>query len=181
MAQIIPYSVKEKLPRDLYYPVKCSELESCLLEFGTGDVFLHLHQGPWRVFGDTPREHLLPEGDFHLLELRFDPEQPYSPYDPPLWRDLEERRVVWSRVYAVPRGATNVSGLWREVFQTARVDALRRVARPDLWANRWKMRFLLRGPEQAVEVWLERWTGVRREDPQRWRLEVPLVGAGGGE
>jgi len=180
MAQIIPHIVKDRLPRELYFPLKYHHLEECLTGYVTGDVFLDVYESTWRTFRDTPPEHRLPEGDHHLLHLRFDPEEPPSRDDPEPWRDLAERTVVHARVYAVPLGAMTPGSQWREVLRSALADALHRLAAPDLWANRWELHILLREQERAVEVWMDRWTGVRHEDPQRWRIDVPIAAAEGG-
>jgi hypothetical protein len=180
MAQIIPHIVKEKLPRELHFPLKYHELEECLAAHLAGDVFLDVHESTWRVYRDTPVEHRLPPDDHHLLQLRFDPEEPRSPHDPEPWRDLAERTVVHARLYAVPHAAMIPGGLWRELLRGALADALRRLAAPGLWAHRWELRVLLRGDERALEVWLDRWTGVRHEEPQRWRIDVPVANAEGG-
>jgi hypothetical protein len=164
----------------LCFSLKYRELEACFDDYEVEDLVLQVLQTIWHHNPWTPAEYLLPEGDYHLLIVSFNPEAPNIPLSRATLESRKERTLVYARVFAVPREALMPGSVWRETLRTALTGALHRLARPNLWASRWQLEFVGRGTERLVEVKMEWWTGLRPEETQRWSVPVPRPDTEGG-
>lgn len=180
MRRAEPHISKTKLPHGWCYSLKYRELEACFDEFEVADLELRVSQEIGRQNRWTAAEYLLPEGDYHLLHVYFDPEGSNIPLSREVLQSRAERTLVDARVFALPREVLVPGNLWRETLCSALTRALRRLARPDLWASRWDLWFIGKGTERVVDVKMEWWTGLRPEETQRWSVPVPSPGLEGG-
>jgi hypothetical protein len=161
MAQIIPSIHKRKLPKELHYPVKYSDIEACFLE-NPSDLWLDVFCWWSQAVGRRFRGDFQPEDEYPLLILSYDPDYQGFP-----WQDLANGYRVQATVGAVPRKVSAAVGLVRPVLQSTLANQVRKLIPRGIPCDRWQLHGNLLTRQRALEWEATPWMGIRKEPTTR--------------
>jgi hypothetical protein len=157
MFRLIPHIYKRKLGRDLYFPLKYSDLESYFLEGIDRDVHLdvwfqtnHSHwmskrYRPWR------------DEDYTVVSLTYSPGDRFRYWSA---EELLNSTVVRCRINALPVELAKDVGLTRSELRKTVGGALKTIAVGGLFNRRWQVTARLRIRDRLLECGALAWKHV---------------------
>ena len=161
MSKIIPHIYKDKLPKELLYPVKYSDIELCFLGRSTNDVNLKVFFHPYQNYWKEERERLEFEGYYKIITFS------NTPVAPQIRRDVEDPNAIWIRIYAVTHNVVNTSELNRVMLRELLVEQIHKLTPNGLPCDRWHFEVTLMAKAGLLECVSQEWTGMRQKPKTR--------------
>ncbi len=173
---IIRHVIREKHGKGLHHVLKYADLEVCAQAPGVRKSYLHLDY-PAEPVTSRPewrRGQQRGEDWFEVLMLHFHPSaaRVMSDEDTP-WQGVEEPVVLFGRVPPVPREISAWLPQLRSFVADVVAERVRNLAPSGLPTQRWTVHVALLPESSTVEVGVQTWTDLRRNDERIERIQVP--------
>ena len=173
---IVRHVTRDKHGKDLHHVLKYADLESCARAPGVRKSFLHLtypaepstRRPTWRRKGRGK------EDWFELLTLHYHPEASRVMADEGTpWAGVESPVVLHGQVPPVPRDISAWLPQLRSFVAKVVADRVVALAPDGLPTGRWILHVALLPESSTLEVGMQTWTDLRRNDEQIERIPVP--------
>lgn len=173
---IVHHVTRDKHGKDLHHVLKYADLEGCAWAPDVRKSYFHIdfladpvvEQPDWRR-GPPPRADW-----YELLNLHFhpQPERVMPATDMP-WADVTDPVVLFGRVPTVPREISTWLPQLRTFIAQVVADRVRILAPKGLPTGRWTLHVALLPESSTLEIGLQTWTDLRRNDETIERISVP--------
>jgi hypothetical protein len=172
MSKIIPRIYKNKIGKELRYPIKYTDLEACFLSRSTDDVYLDVYFTDRQAYWKTNREQLEAEGRYNLVEIDYDPEKPDFLHSNAPWQDIEDPIVVHIQVYAIAHSVAVTCCLERTRLRSILSDQVHKLMPGGLPSQRWRLRVVLLAKSRLLECTTKVWRGLGQESETERLISV---------